>query len=104
MFLLVKFNYNLKIVVIYLQQQTKTNIMKTVYNKIHQVTIEERDIPGMAGEAITVLVITFADDNPDLYVSNQTLPYFEQNDREELVQWLNDISESNAQAAHNFVM
>jgi hypothetical protein len=76
--------------------------MKAIYNKIHQVEIEEQEIPGMAGEVQLVLMIIFPDDNPDQLVSNKNLHYFDQDDREELVKWLDEINEVNAASAKSF--
>ena len=78
--------------------------MKATYNKIHQVEIEEREFPGMAGETQIRLVIVFPDDNPDQYVNNNTLQFFEQDDREVLVNWLDDIDEINLNSAKSFVI
>ena len=78
--------------------------MKAKYNKIHNVTIEEQDFLGMAGEVQTALVIIFPDDNPLQYVNNKTLQFFEQDDREVLVEWLDEIRESNYNSAVSFVI
>jgi hypothetical protein len=77
--------------------------MQTKYNKIHNVTIEEQDFPGMVGESQTALVIVFPDDNPDQYVNNQTLQFFEQDDREILIEWLNRIAADNLASARSFI-
>ena len=78
--------------------------MKTKYNKIHDVIIEEQDFPGMVGEIQTALVIVFPDDNPDQYVNNETLQFFEQADREALVEWLEQIEKDNYRSSVSFVM
>ena len=78
--------------------------MKVKYNKIHNVTIEEQCFPGMAGEVQTALVIVFPDDNPDLYVNKKTLQFFEQDDRETLVEWLDEIEDINHNSAVSFVI
>ena len=76
--------------------------METTLKNESKVTVFENTYPGMAGEPIAVLQMTYTDGNKETCYVNSNLHLFEQNDREDIVKWLDKLGEVNHASAISF--
>lgn len=66
------------------------------------VTVEELNIVGMAGEAMAILKAS--DENGQAINVRDLIQRLDPIDREELIEWLDGLTEANNVSAHNFTI